>query len=77
MNESTNYKDLTELHEIKEGETFPIYPGQTVLSTTLENVKISDKYCALLGITLIYNNLQREDLDSLVWVSLFTLLLLS
>jgi len=48
LTEATDYKELTELHTIKEGETFPIYPGQTVLSSTLENVKISDKYCALL-----------------------------
>eukprot|EP01091_Cochliopodium_minus_P006401 TRINITY_DN1629_c1_g1_i2.p1 TRINITY_DN1629_c1_g1~~TRINITY_DN1629_c1_g1_i2.p1 ORF type:complete len:173 (-),score=45.91 TRINITY_DN1629_c1_g1_i2:79-597(-) len=48
IEESTDYKDLTEKVVLKEGETYLLLPGQAALGITVENIKLNSNICGLL-----------------------------
>eukprot|EP01116_Phalansterium_solitarium_P011403 TRINITY_DN27068_c0_g1_i1.p1 TRINITY_DN27068_c0_g1~~TRINITY_DN27068_c0_g1_i1.p1 ORF type:complete len:172 (+),score=38.10 TRINITY_DN27068_c0_g1_i1:94-609(+) len=48
VKESTNYKDITERIDLKEGESYLLLPGQACLGITMETVKLAPHLCGLL-----------------------------
>ena len=48
VEETTDYKEITEKRTLKEGETYLLLPGQAALGITVEKVMLNGNLCGLL-----------------------------